>query len=86
MGVLMADNVHVHNPPNGGSGSAGWVFGLVAVVLLLVVMWFFFVRGGAETGPAVPDQIQIDINAPAGGGTGGGTGGGGTGGTGGGQP
>ena len=30
-----------------------------------------FVRGGADTGPNVPDQIDVDINAPAGG-TGGG--------------
>jgi hypothetical protein len=70
----MADNVHVHNPPsNGGSGGPGWIVALVAVVLLVLLVWFFFMRGGADTGPNVPDQIEVDINAPAGGTGGGGT-------------
>jgi hypothetical protein len=63
----MAEDVHVHQQPTtNGGGGAGWVVALVAVVLLVVVVWFLFMRGGADTGPAVPDQIQVDINAPQG--------------------
>jgi hypothetical protein len=66
----MAEDVHVHQQPTAGGGDgggAGWVVALVAVVLLVVVVWFLFMRGGADTSPSVPDQIQVDINAPQGG-------------------
>jgi hypothetical protein len=64
----MAEDVHVHQQPsgNGGGGGSGLIVGLVAVVLLVIVVWFLFMRGGADTGPNVPDQIQVDINAPQG--------------------
>ncbi|HSJ26037.1 MAG TPA: hypothetical protein VK929_15270 [Longimicrobiales bacterium] len=61
----MADDVHVHNPPEGGGGGPGWIVALVAVVLLVVVVWAVFLRGGTDTGPSVPDEVQVDINAPA---------------------
>jgi hypothetical protein len=62
----MAEDVHVHQQPAGGNGGggAGWIVALVAIVLMVVVVWFLFMRGGADTGPSVPDQIEVDINAP----------------------
>jgi hypothetical protein len=66
----MAEDVHVHQQPpanGGGGGGAGWVVALVAVVLLIVVVWFLFMRGPADTGPNIPDQIQVDVNTPQGG-------------------
>jgi hypothetical protein len=60
----MANDVHVHGSqtPAGGDGGAGWIIALVVVVLLVVVIWFGFMRGGGQ--PAVPDQIDVDINVP----------------------
>jgi hypothetical protein len=59
----MANDVHVHEtPPPAGGGGAGWIIALVVVVLLVVVIWFGFMRGGGQ--PAVPDQIDVDINVP----------------------
>jgi hypothetical protein len=61
----MADDVHVHQTPSGGGGM-GWVAALVAVVVLLLVVWFLFAGGNTEpdTDIEVPDQIEVDINAP----------------------
>jgi hypothetical protein len=63
----MADEVHVHETRTGDGGGPGWVVALVAIVLLVAVVWFFFLRGGAATDTGVPDRIEVDVNAPAGG-------------------
>jgi hypothetical protein len=64
--TVMPDDVHVHQspPPAGGNGggSAGWLIALVVVVLLVIVIWFGFMRGGGQ--PTVPDQIDVNIDAP----------------------
>jgi formiminotetrahydrofolate cyclodeaminase len=57
----MADQVHVHNPPEGGGGGAGWFVAIFAVVLLAIIVWFALGRGGGNT---VPEQIDVDINVP----------------------
>lgn len=60
----MAEEVHVHNtnPPSSGGGGAGWIVGLLAVIVLALVIWLFFLRGGDTRGP---DQIDVDVNVPS---------------------
>ncbi len=60
----MAD-VNIQQSPR--SSSAVWA--IVALVIVLLAVWFFFMRGGAAR------DVNVEINAPAGGaaGSGGGT-------------
>jgi hypothetical protein len=61
----MAEEVHHHHHPTAdGGGGPGWIVALLVVVVLLAVVWFAFLRGGVDTGPNVPEQIEIDVNAP----------------------
>jgi hypothetical protein len=51
----------------------GWVAAVVAVVVLLLVVWFLFAGGAGDNGGTtieIPDEIDIEIDAPAGGGQG----------------
>lgn len=62
----MADDVHVHQAPaSNDGGGAGWVVAVLVIIVLAAVLWFVFGRGG--TGNAVPEQIDVNIEAPAGG-------------------
>lgn len=63
----MADEVHVHQTPAGGSGggsSAGWIVAILAIIVLALVAWLFFVRGGG-TASEVPDEVDVEVNVPA---------------------
>lgn len=63
----MAEDVHVHQAPsNGGGGGAGWVVAVLVIIVLAAVLWFVFGRGGA--GNDFPDEVNVEIEAPAGGG------------------
>lgn len=69
----MADDVHVHQAPESGRGGGGFgaVAAIIAVVALLLVMWFIFGGGGGDSSTVeVPEQINVDVNAPSGGGEG----------------
>lgn len=62
----MADEVHVHQTPGGSSGggsSAGWIVGILAVIVLALVAWLFFVRGGGQ-GSEVPDEVDVEVTVP----------------------
>lgn len=69
----MADTVHVHETRDGGG--MGWLAVVIAILLLIVVVWFLFAGGGGEGGGAeidagttieVPDEIDVNVNPPAG--------------------
>jgi Na+/proline symporter len=57
MGGEMAD-VQIQQTPATGSG-AGWVWGLVVLILLAVIGWFVFGGGLHRT-----TTTKIDINTP----------------------
>jgi hypothetical protein len=68
----MADDVHVHQAPGSGGGM-GWVAAVIAVVVLLLVVWFLFAGGAADDGGTtieVPEEIDVNIETPSGGGQG----------------
>lgn len=51
---------------NGGGGNAGLAFivgGLLVVVA--VIAFFVFTRGQAPEAPAIPDQVDVNVNLPS---------------------
>ncbi|CAN5610819.1 hypothetical protein BH23GEM9_BH23GEM9_23560 [soil metagenome] len=61
--------MHQTPPAGGDGGGPGWVIALVAILLLAGVLWFAFLRGGGDTSPGVPDEIQLDVDVRDGGGS-----------------
>jgi hypothetical protein len=84
----------INNPDKGGGGDSGATAVIIILAVLIIGALFYYGFPGrravdTESDVNVPDEIDVNVNPPAGGtgggtdggGTGGGTGGGGTGGS-----
>jgi hypothetical protein len=57
----MADNVHFHHAPPRRSGPSALVWAFIVLVLVAVIAWLVLGRQGD---PGVPDEIDVNIEAP----------------------
>lgn len=56
---------------NGGRGPGSIIAIVIGLVVVLLVLWFVFglfggSNGGTDTTPVVPDDVNVDVNAPEG--------------------
>lgn len=56
----MAD-VQVNQSPGGSSGSSGWIWAIVVLVVVALIAWFVFAGGAADGG----NETRIEVETPA---------------------